>query len=331
MSSADESVAGPAMRPVGSAMTGRIDATTMIGFLGPHGTFTEQALLSQADLAVADLVPVDTIDEVLRTVDRGEVEYGFVAIENAIEGTVNITLDTLAFELDLRIQREVLLDIHMNLMAAPGTTLADITEIRSIPVATAQVRGFLRENLPGASLKAANSTAEAAQMLGAERPAGVGAIAPALAAELYGLDIVAPNIEDHKGNQTRFVLVTKAGLARPTGHDKTSLVIYQRSDTPGSLLSILQEFAARSINLTKLESRPTKTSLGDYCFIIDLEGHVVDEVVADCLRNLKMKQAEVKFLGSYPAAAHDGADRRAEASADWQAAKRWVEEIRSFQ
>jgi len=310
------------------AQDSQIDADTRIGFLGPHGTFTEQALLSQTDLAPAELVPIDTIDEVLRTVDRGEADYGFVAIENAIEGTVNITLDTLAFELDLLIQREVLLDIHMNLMAVPGTTLADVGEIWSIPVATAQVRGFLRENLPGVNIKASNSTAEAAQTLGETKAVGVAAIAPALAAELYGLEIIAPDIEDHKGNQTRFVVVTKAGLARPTGHDKTSLVIYQRSDTPGSLLSILQEFAARSINLTKLESRPTKTSLGDYCFIIDLEGHVVDEVVADCLRNLKMKQAEVKFLGSYPAAAHDGADRRAVASADWQAAKRWVENIR---
>jgi len=310
------------------AQDSSIDADTRIGFLGPHGTFTEQALLSQTDLAPAELVPIDTIDEVLRTVDRGEVDYGFVAIENAIEGTVNITLDTLAFELDLLIQREVLLDIHMNLMAVPGTTLADIMEVWSIPVATAQVRGFLRENLPGVNIKASNSTAEAAQTLGETKATGVAAVAPALAAELYGLEIIAPDIEDHKGNQTRFVVVTKAGLAKPTGHDKTSLVIYQRSDTPGSLLSILQEFAARSINLTKLESRPTKTSLGDYCFIIDLEGHVVDEVVADCLRNLKMKQAEVKFLGSYPAAAHDGADRRAVASADWQAAKRWVENIR---
>lgn len=311
-----------------SELTSPIPANSRVGFLGPLGTFTEQALLSQPDLAASEIVPIDTIDEVLRQVDRGEVDYGFVAIENAIEGTVNLTLDTLAFDLDLRIQREVLLDIHMNLMAAPGTTIDDIATILSIPVAVAQVRDFLREKLPEAELKAANSTAEAAQILGTERPVGVAAVAPALAAELYGLDIVAADIEDHHDNQTRFVLVSKDGLAAPTGHDKTSLVIYQRADVPGSLLSILQEFAARSINLTKLESRPTKTNLGDYCFIVDLEGHVVDEVVADCLRNLKMKQGGVKFLGSYPAAAHDGAEVRAAASADWQAAKGWVEAIR---
>ena len=305
-----------------------IPADSRVGFLGPLGTFTEQALLSQPDLAAAETVPLDTIDEVLRSVHRGDVDYGFVAIENAIEGTVNLTLDTLAFDLDLRIQREVLLDIHMNLMATPGTTLDDITTILSIPVAVAQVRGFLRQNLPDAELRAANSTAEAAKTLGSERLGGIAAVAPALAAELYDLDIVAYDIEDHHDNQTRFVLVSKDGLASPTGHDKTSLVIYQRADVPGSLLSILQEFAARSINLTKLESRPTKTNLGDYCFIIDLEGHVVDEVVADCLRNLKMKQGGVKFLGSYPAAANNGAEVRAAASADWQAAKGWVEAIR---
>lgn len=311
-----------------STVSSLIPATSRVGFLGPVGTFTEQALHSEADLAASELIPIDTIDEVLRAVDQGDVDYGFVAIENAIEGTVNITLDTLAFELDLRIQREVLLDVHMNLMAVPGTALADIAEILSIPVAVAQVRNFLREHLPNVVLRAANSTAEAAQILGAEKPPGVGAIAPALAADLYGLEIVAADIEDHKGNQTRFVLVSKSGLAGPTGHDKTSLVIYQRADTPGSLLAILQEFAARSINLTKLESRPTKTSLGDYCFMIDLEGHIVDEVVADCLRNLKMKQAEVKFLGSYPVAGHQGPDIRATASADWQAAKHWVDQIR---
>ena len=152
---------------------------------------------------------------------------------------------------------------------------------------------------------------------------------PALAAELYGLDIVGPR---HRGPPTTtrrgsFSCHETVSPLQP-GHDKTSLVIYQRKDVPGSLLSILQEFAARSINLTKLESRPTKTNLGDYCFIIDLEGHVVDEVVADCLRNLKMKQGPVKFLGSYPAAAHNGAEVRAAASADWQAAKGWVEAIR---
>ena len=149
-----------------STVSSLIPATSRVGFLGPVGTFTEQALHSEADLAASELIPIDTIDEVLRAVDQGDVDYGFVAIENAIEGTVNITLDTLAFELDLRIQREVLLDVHMNLMAVPGTALADIAEILSIPVAVAQVRNFLREHLPNVVLRAANSTAEAAQIPG---------------------------------------------------------------------------------------------------------------------------------------------------------------------
>ena len=181
-------------------ITSPIPADSRVGFLGPLGTFTEQALLSQPDLAAAEIIPIDTIDEVLRSVDRGDVDYGFVAIENAIEGTVNLTLDTLAFDLDLRIQREVLLDIHMNLMAAPGTRLEDIDSILSIPVAVAQVRRFLNEQLPNVELKAANSTAEAAQTIAAEKPEGVAAVAPSLAAELYGLDVIAENIAARKSS-----------------------------------------------------------------------------------------------------------------------------------
>ena len=124
-----------------------------------------------------------------------------------------------------------------------------------------------------------------------------------------GLEILASEIEDHPENQTRFVIVGY-GVPAPTGHDKTSIVCFQRQDRPGSLLAILQEFAARAINLTKLESRPTKRDLGDYCFFIDFEGHLDDELVADCLRNLAAKQAEVKFLGSYPVAGDDGHVRR---------------------
>ncbi len=140
--------------------------------------------------------------------------------------------------------------------------------------------------------------------------------------------MLASEIEDHPGNETRFVL-TGAGIPAPTGHDKTSIVCFQREDRPGSLLAILQEFAARAINLTKLESRPTKRGLGQYCFFIDVEGHVADELVADCLRNLAAKQADVKFLGSYPVAGEQGPDRRQAAADAWQAASSWVEELRA--
>ena len=147
-------------------------------------------------------------------------------------------------------------------------------------------------------------------------------------ARLHGLDLIATEIEDHPENETRFVLVGH-GIPAPTGHDKTSIVCFQREDRPGSLLAILQEFAARAINLTKLESRPTKRSLGDYCFFIDFNGHVSDELVADCLRNLAAKQAEVKFLGSYPVAGEEDARlRRAEADKAWRQAAQWVDDLR---
>jgi prephenate dehydratase len=156
------------------------------------------------------------------------------------------------------------------------------------------------------------------------------AICNALAAQIYGLDVLASEIEDHPENQTRFVLVGR-GVPAPTGHDKTSIVCFQRADRPGSLLSILQEFAARAINLTKLESRPTKRGLGDYCFFIDCEGHIADEVVADALRNLAAKQAEVKFLGSYPVGgpADVGVARRRAAGRAWRHAADWVESLRT--
>jgi prephenate dehydratase len=299
-----------------------------IAFLGPLGTFTEEALLSQDDLARGELVPVASIPEVLAVTERGEVDLGFVAIENAIEGTVNASIDALAFDHDLLIQREIVIPIHQNLLAPKGTTLADIRAVMSIPVATAQVRGWLAANLPGVEEVAANSTAEAARLVG-EGLVGTAAIAPAVAAELYGLEVVAAEIEDHPENKTRFVVVAREGVPAPTGHDKTTIVCFQTFDRPGSLLAILQEFAARAINLTKLESRPTKTSLGDYCFAIDLEGHIADELVADCLRDIKAKIADVKFLGSYPAAGEHGESRRRDAEVSWRRADEWVQGLRS--
>ncbi len=300
-----------------------------VGFLGPLGTFTEQALLTQPDLAEAELVPMAEMPDVLQAVEAGHVDLGFVALENSIEGTVNITLDTLAFDVDLLIQREVVINVQMNLMAVPGARLSDITEVASIPHATAQCRTFLARELPGVHTRAANATAEAAQWVADVGNPHVAAIGNALAAKLYGLEILAADIEDHPENQTRFVAVAKAGVPAPTGHDKTTIIVFQHADRPGSLLAILQEFAARAINLTKLESRPTKKGLGHYCFIIDLEGHVADELVADCLRDLKSKQADIKFLGSYPAASEHGDAVRRDADEAWRAADQWLNHLRS--
>jgi len=303
-----------------------------IGFLGPEGTFTEEALFREAEYADSEIVPLDSLADVLESVIRADVDLGFVPLENAIEGTVRDIIDSLVFDYDLRIQREVVLDVHLHLMAAPGTALGDVERVASIPVATAQCRRFLNERLPQAETVATNSTADAARLLGEGDPSmtahPTAAIAPRLAAKLYGLEILADNIEDHPDNQTRFVSLARTGIPARTGHDRTSIACFQGADHPGSLYAILGHFAARSINLTKLESRPTKQALGDYCFIIDFEGHIGDAVVADCLADLHAELAGVKFLGSYPVAGPAGAAIREEADQSRRDARAWMEGLR---
>ena len=307
--------------------TGR---TVRIGFLGPFGTFTEQAVRSQADLDGGDLVAFRSVPDVLDAVSSGEVDFGVVPIENSIEGTVNFTQDALAFDYDLLIQREIVLDIEHCLVAPAGTSLADVHTVWSIPVATAQCHRYLRETLPNAEVKAANSTADAAKTVADAMTPGTAAVAPGNAAGLYGLEVLARDIADHGGNQTRFVLVGRSGVPTPTGHDITGIVVYQRADEPGSLISILQEFAARRVNLHNLLSRPTKNGgLGDYCFVIYLDGHIADELVADALRALHAKQGGVKYLGSYPAAGAPSPGAREHADARWQSADDWVAGLRS--
>jgi prephenate dehydratase len=303
-----------------------------IGFFGPFGTFTEQALRTQADLVDSELVPFRSVPDVLDAVANGDIDAGFVPIENSIEGTVNFTQDALIFDYELLIQREVVLDIEHCLLARKGTTLADVTIVHSIPVATAQCSGWLRTTLPHADVQVANSTADAARTVGriGAEETGMAALAPANAAALYGLEVIARDIADHAGNQTRFVLVVREGIPASTGHDKTGIVVFQRADEPGSLISILQEFAARRINLSLLSSRPTKAGgLGDYCFIIYADGHVGDELMADVLRDLHTKQGGVKFLGSYPAAGEQAHSAREHADSRWKDADDWVSHLRT--
>ena len=289
--------------------------------------------MSQADLATAELVPFRSVPDVLDAVAAGQVDAGFVPIENSIEGTVNFTQDALIFDYDLLIQREVVLDIEHCLLAPAGVSLADVSTVLSIPVATAQCSAWLRTNVPNAQVHAANSTADAARLAGERAEvgeSGVAAVAPANAAALYGLEVLVRDIADHSGNQTRFVLVATDGIPPSTGHDKTGIVVFQRADEPGSLISILQEFAARRINLSLLSSRPTKAGgLGDYCFIMYADGHVEDELVADALRDLHTKQGGVKFLGSYPAAGQQAHSVREHADARWQQADDWINALRA--
>jgi prephenate dehydratase len=312
-------------------MTGTVAPQARIGFLGPSGTFTEEALRSEPGLAQAQLQPLPSFVHVLSAVADGTVDFGFVALENSIEGTVSIALDQLVFERDLIIVGEVVLPVTQNLLAVPGASTADIRRIVSFPHATGQCRAWLAAHLPDVEEVASRSTAEAVREVAEAGVRHTAAIGTALAAKLYGLDVLAPRIEDNPDNSTRFVLVAPhdAGIPAATGHDKTSVVCFQSTDHPGSLHGILGQFSARDLNLVKLESRPTKQGLGDYCFIIDFEGHVADEVVADCLRDLHASLRALKFLGSYPAAGAHGPARRRDADLAWKAADRWIDEVRS--
>ncbi len=305
-----------------------LQSATTVGYLGPEGTFTEQAMHREADLASLTSVPFDSMPDVLFAVAEGQVDLGVVPIENAIEGTVNATIDTLAFDVDVLIQRELVQRVQHNLLTVPGAPVDGVTKVVSIPVATAQCRTWLRAHLPGVAHGAANSTAEAARAVAEADDPAVAAIANVRAAEVYGLDVAAADIEDHPENRTRFVVVGRDSVPAPTGRDKTSIVVYQQADRPGSLLSILSEFASRSINLTLLLSRPTKTSLGDYCFLLELDGHVADAPVADCLHQLKATQGDVKFLGSYPAAPSTDPLERTAAGAVPADADTWLDDLR---
>lgn len=275
---------------------------TRLAYLGPEGTFTEEALLSMPVARDAGLVPMSTVPDVVRAVASGEVDAGLVPIENSIEGSVNVTLDALAFEDGIQIAGEVVRPIRHALLGITGGARIDaVTDVLSHPHATAQCREYLGRALPGARVHAANSTAEAARDV-AERadPAWV-AIGTPLAAELYGLIVIEEDIEDRRENATRFVLIARERPA-PTGNDKTSVICFIEKDRPGSLLAILHEFSDRQINLTKLESRPTKERLGEYCFFIDMEGHANEPPVRYAIDSLRTKILEVKVLGSYPKA-----------------------------
>ena len=298
-------------------------AQARVGYLGPEGSFTHEAV---STLSGVEYVACDTIADLLGAVAEGSLDQGLVPIENAIEGTVSATIDGLVFEHDLVIEREIVIPIRLHLLARPGTSLAEVTVVRSYVHAIAQCRGFLQSL--DARIEQTTSTSQAAREV-ANSPEPWAAVASAKAAELFGLVALARDIEDHPGNATRFVLVGRESVAAPTGHDRSTIVCFQDADRPGSLYAILGGFAARDINLTKLESRPTKRGLGDYCFVIEFEGHVADDVVADCLADLQTHLARVKFLGSYPVTGTEALERREEIMKARTVAQRWIAEIRS--
>ncbi len=272
-----------------------------IGYLGPKGTFTEEALRSVGTAEGDELVAFQSIQDVIAGVERGDADKGIVAIENSIEGSVNTTLDMLAFDANLLIEKEIVRAISHNLIGPRDADRDEIGTIISHPQATAQCRAYLMREFPKALIEAANSTAEAVSLIAASERRDAAAIGTTLAAETYGLEIIDRGIEDMPGNQTRFVIVGRE-MPGPSGADKTSIVCFIVEDKPGSLLQILQEFAYRNINLTKIQSRPTRQALGDYCFFVDLEGHVEDEQVDEALKCLRGKLRQVKLLGSFPRA-----------------------------
>jgi prephenate dehydratase len=270
-----------------------------IAYLGPPGTFTEEALDKfVGDISQIKKIPFSTVTEVIKSVDKGEADEGLVPIENSIEGSVNITQDILTFESEAKIIGEVTIPVKHSLIGKKKIKLGKVRRIISHPHATAQCRKFLAANLKGVEIVAANSTAEAVKILKKEDD-DVAAIGTKIAAKIYGLEIIESDIEDNKDNKTRFVFIGNKIQPR-TGSDKTSIVCFLKEDRPGSLYNILKEFAQRNINLTRLESRPAKKNLGDYVFMIDLDGHLHDKNVFEAIEVLRRGVYMVKILGSYP-------------------------------
>jgi prephenate dehydratase len=274
----------------------------LIGYLGPKGTFTSEALATLQPTLAHKERAYDTIEEVMHDTARGNLDYGFVPIENSIEGTVTTTVDALLFLKTLSIQREVEIAIHQNLLTQPGVDLASIDTIYSFPHAVGQCRKFLASQLPNARIFPTRSTAEGAQIVARAKDSHCAAIGPAGAADLFELALTVRAIEDEPDNTTRFILVQPHKIPRPTGLDKTTIACFPPADRPGSLLSILAPFAARGINLTKIESRPVRTELGVYYFVIDLEGHIAEPLIQAAMHDLVTLLPRTRLLGSYPRA-----------------------------
>lgn len=267
-----------------------------VAYFGPAGTFTELAALRYAPHR--ELIACPTIAAVTKAVGAGEAEEGVVPIENSLEGSVTDTLDLLIHESSLFIRQELVLPIEHCLLVRPGISEADIKIIYSHPQALGQCRRFLEGRFPHAAVAAALSTAAAAEQLQRSREPAA-AIGTSRAAELYHMDVLARGIQDNPANVTRFVVLGHTDHT-PTGDDKTSLCFSFSDDRPGLLHSAMGEFARRNINLAKIESRPTKQSLGRYIFLIDLDGHRDDPVVKEAIEGLRAQASMLKIFGSYP-------------------------------
>lgn len=266
-----------------------------LAYLGPPGTFSEEAgLLHDPE---AQLLPFVSVAAVAAAVDSGMADEGVVAIENSLEGSVNETLDILIHESGLSICRELVLPIEHCLLAAPGASSSDVEVIYSHPQALGQCRRFLERCFPKAHPEAALSTAAAVEQMLTQQ--GAAAIATRRAAELYGAHILAHGIQDNLANKTRFVVLAPHDC-QPTGQDKTSIAFSVAHDRPGTLVGVLHQFSDRQINLTKIESRPSKEELGVYVFLVDMDGHRTDPAVAEALEQVREQAFFFKVFGSYP-------------------------------
>ncbi|WP_350348060.1 prephenate dehydratase [Agromyces sp. G08B096] len=277
--------------------------TETYSYLGPAGTFTEAALKQVPEAAGHDWRPVNNVGEALADVTSGRSIAAMIAIENSIEGGVSATQDALATVPGLRIVSEVLVPVNFLLVARPGTALADVRVVNAHPVAYAQSRGWLERHLPDHGHLPATSNVQAATSLFEPGSNADAAVAPPGIVDRLEVDVLAEDIGDNPNAVTRFVLVSRSRAIPPrTGADKTSLIVELPDDEPGSLLAMLEQFSTRGVNMSLLESRPIGDELGRYRFVVDLDGHVEDERVADALLGLRRFSPNVIFLGSYPRA-----------------------------
>ncbi|MGC5327964.1 prephenate dehydratase [Brevibacillus sp. SYSU BS000544] len=278
--------------------------TSTIAFLGPHGTFTEEAARSFPLQSGSVFKPYGSIIDVIAAVHRGDADYGVVPMENSIEGSVNATLDWLIHEVDLPIIAELALPISQHLLVAKrdsALTFEQITKVLSHPHAVAQCHTFIQNYLPHAEIEYTNSTALAGQMVSSQPGESWAAIGPRLAAEVYPLQFAKQNIEDYQNNYTKFVLISKQSHSMPeAATEKTTILVTLPEDFPGALYQVLAAFAWRKINLSRIESRPTKKGLGSYYFVIDIEQRMDDVLLPGAFAEIEALGCQIRSLGTYP-------------------------------
>lgn len=269
-----------------------------VGYLGPEGTFSEEAVLRYLESETGIPVPCPSLVEIFAAVSGGDLDEGIVPLENSYEGPVNMTMDLLAGDFQVKIRGELILPVRHNLLVKSGFAGTELAGIISHPQPLAQCRDFIRKRFPGVPLIESSSTADAARRV-AEMDEPWGAIGNEKAAALYGLTLLEQNINDQISNMTRFVVLGRVEC-QPQGPSKTSIIV-SVTDRSGALYHILKEFALRNINLTRIESRPAKKRLGDYLFFIDFQGYSGDPEVSEALEAIASQAADFKNLGSYPA------------------------------